>query len=512
LTIIDGNKITKDFIPYSMLKSNSLHELKRKIEFILANIYEQNIQIMDRFYFHENSFVLCPINSLELGKPADKVFSQYGYLSIKLLSWIMKLYGGININNYEKAKKTLDLAYLLVGLLLLFFIFKDNFIRLTIALLFGIALYSKTYHYFAYAPTLTPFRHLFDILILFLLIAYQRKRKIVFLYLSLLLSLLSIWFAKDFGIFIFLSIVAVFIITATFRYLKGERQDLKEVFGFVTFIIIGLISFKLYPLMPNPSIKYFLDGFYNFPFTKNYIFITVILTVISQWILFILFYKKIYEKGFFYGFIFLIFYTQFLYSYYVWHGTTDTILMYSYIFGLPILIVLYIFKANSRIFLLPILIFLSWIYVNTFHNFVYTKKLYDDIFETHKLYKWDHPRAGGIIATYSFEPFEDSIRLIKKSFFELRSTIVTEDEFNMIKDITLKKAEILFVDNDIERDFNKELQKHNFFDIYDPFFERENIMQRIEKLKVLKRLWIEVKNNYRLIEKGKLISVYERIK
>ena len=77
-------------VEYPVLTSNSKKELEEKFRFILANIYEQNIQIFDRYYIHENSFVLCPINSMELGKPLEQIFSQYGFLSVKLVSWIIQ--------------------------------------------------------------------------------------------------------------------------------------------------------------------------------------------------------------------------------------------------------------------------------------------------------------------------------------------------------------------------------------------------------------------------------------
>ena len=95
-------------------------------------------------------------------------------------------------------------------------------------------------------------------------------------------------------------------------------------------------------------------------------------------------------------------------------------------------------------------------------------------------------------------------------FFELRSTIVTEDEFEIIENIFSEKADIIFVDNDIEMNFDDEIRKRSFFDIYSDTMERDNLLVRIKKLETLKKLFQNIKNNYELVEKGKLVSVYKK--
>ena len=183
-----------------------------------------------------------------------------------------------------------------------------------------------------------------------------------------------------------------------------------------------------------------------------------------------------------------------------------------------------------------IVLILSFVYFKTLNAFIIEKNNYDQVFKTHKLYKWENERAGGIIATYSFDNFQNSIDLIKKHsvsneiymiskydnilgilsekysgfpFFELRSTIVTIEEYNQIKSIIEAKAEILFVDNDIDRDFDAEMKKMSFFDL-ELYWRDESFKQRIPKLEVLKKLFSEVKNSYELVEEGKLISVYRK--
>jgi len=536
--LMKNNIIEHDFKYYPLFIAKNKDKLEQTMKFIKANIYEQNMQIFDRYYIEENSFILCPINSMELGKPLNQIFSQYGYLSVKIISSIMKLYGGININNYEKAKGTINLIYFALAISFIFLFFKDNLLRLIFLLLFGIALFGNGYYHFSYAPDNSAFRHLLDLLIILFLYFYNKSSNKTYLILISILGVVSIWIAKGFGLFIFLALIAFFIINLVLKYFENKTINIFELIISLITLIIGLISLKVYPLMPNPSIKYFIDGFYNFPFDRPYIFIGVLSIIIFQWFSLLFFYRKLNKFKYLYVYLFLLFYTEFLFSYYVWHGTSNNIIFFIYIFALPLMIIYNInnFKWRKQINILALMIF-GIIYIFCLNKFIQGEKRYEYIFKTHKLYKWNYPRAGGIITTYSFKPFENSIKLIQKynpkkeffmiskydnilaflskkysgfPFFELRSSIVTKQNFKMIKHLILKKANILFVDNDINRNFNKELKKHDFFDIYNQLFEKENLKQRIPKLENLKKLWNEVKKKYKLVEKGKLISVYRR--
>ena len=533
--INDTNNYTNSIT--SVLQANSLSKLDEKIEFIKINSYEQYLQRLDRYYFHENSFILSPINEMKLGRDKKKIFSQYGFLSISLISTIMDIYGGFSINNFEKAKKTIDLVYYLISVLFIFFLFKDNYLRFGFILFLGIALFNNGYYPFSYAPTLTNSRHLLDLIIVLFLYLYSTSSKNTYLIGAVTLSVISILIAKDFGQFIFLSMMGTLIIPLLIKYIKYKVIDKFSLTMLVITILFGAIAFKYYPMMPNPSIKYFLDGFYSFPFSNNLIFFIVTVIVFIQWLILLTLYDKFKETKYLYSYIFILFYTQFIYIYFIWHGSINNIIIYVYIFALPFMIAYNLFNFKYKKHLSTIVIFgLILLYVKTFSLFISEKKDYDDVFNTHKQYKWDHPRTGKIISTYSFDSFQDSINLIKKysssneiymiskydnilgilserysgfKFFELRSSIVTKQEFHDIKVQINNGAKILFVDNDIERDFDEEMKKMIFFDL-DNYWRNESLMQRIPKLEVLKKMFVEIKNGYELVEKGKMISVYRK--
>jgi len=536
---IDGNNIENYFSSYPMFQANTIEKLNEKMNFIKSNIYEQNMQIFDRYYMHENAFVLSPINEIRLGRDKSKIFSQYGFLSMYMVDKLMDIYGGFSINNYEKAKKTIDQLYYLIAILFILFFFKDNYLRFGFILFLGIAFFGIGYYPFSYAPTISNLRHPLDLFIILFLYIYATTSRNIYMLSAATLSILSIFIAKDFGQFIFLAMIGTLIIPFINKYIKYKTIDKFSALTLFVTVAFGFIAFKYYPMMNNPSIKYFLDGFYSFPFSNNLVFFIVLVVVFLQWLILLALYKKIEKSEYLYPYIFTILYTQFLYTYFIWHGSVDNIVMYSYIFALPFMNIYNLFNFKyKKYFSLIIISFLLLIYAKTLHSFIEQKKDYDEVFKTHKLYKWNFPRAGGIITTYSFDDFSNSIKLIKKysskdeiymiskydnilailskkytgfPFFELRSSIVTKHDFENIKNQINNKARVLFVDNDIERNYKQEMAKMSFFDL-EPFWRNESLKQRIPKLKVLKNLWNDVKNHYELVEKGKLISVYRRKK
>ena len=189
------------------------------------------------------------------------------------------------------------------------------------------------------------------------------------------------------------------------------------------------------------------------------------------------------------------------------------------------------------IIIAPILIFA---YAKYCYEYISQMTLYENTFATHRNYKWDHERAGGIITTYSFERFDDALRLITKysknsnelymiskydnmlqffskkysglKYFELKSFIVTDNEYNEVLDLINSKADILYVDTDIFNVYYKELKERRFFDVYNNQWLPNDVMRRIIQLKILLNLFDDVRDKYELVERGKLIDVYKRKK
>ncbi|NDK08791.1 hypothetical protein EOM39_06145 [Candidatus Gracilibacteria bacterium] len=535
--VTDDGSIETGFAEYPMFQAASIEKLKEKMDFIRFNIYEQNIQLFDRYYIHENSFILSPINEMKLGRDKGEIFSQYGFFSVMIVDKIMDVYGGFSINNYEKAKKTIDLIYYFIAIVFIFYFFKDNHLRLIFILFSGIAFFSIGHYSFIYAPNVTSFKHLLDLLIVLLFFKYSGTFKTIVLILIALLSILSLWISKDFGEFIFLATLGAFILPFGVTIIRTKRIDKRHLFFMCLILFTAILSLKFYPLMENPSIRYFFDGFYSFPFSSNILYFLVLIVVFLQWLFLFCFYQKLEEKKYLFSYIFLLFYTEFLFTYFIWSASIHALISYLFIYALPLMIIYNLFDFRYKnYFSLSIIFILTIGYSYSAYTFIQGKINYNDIFKTHKLYQWDNKRAGGILSTYSFADFQNSIDLIKKynpetkfymiskydnilgifsekysgfPFFELRSTIVTKYEYQKIKQIIEQNANLLFVDNDIDKDFLEEMNQMSYFDI-EPYWRNESWKQRIPKLQTLKNLFNEVKDNYELVEKGTLISVYRK--
>jgi putative membrane protein len=290
--------------------------------------------------------------------------------------------------------------------------------------------------------------------------------------------------------------------------------------------------------MDNPSTKYFLDGFYSLPISMS-IYMLLLFAISLLWLGLIWFYVELKRSNYLLSYIFLLFYTEFLCVLFVWKGNFDNINFA--IIALPILILFnFIVKRIRNILytiIAPILIFA---YAKYCYEYISQMTLYENIFATHRNYKWNHERAGGIITTYSFERFDDALRLINKysknsnelymiskydnmlqffskkysglKYFELKSFIVTDNEYNEVLDLINSKADILYVDTDILNVYYKELKERRFFDVYNNQWLPNDVMRRIIQLKILLSLFDDVRDKYELIEHGKLIDVYKKKK
>ena len=518
---------------YPMFGADTLSKLKEKTDFIAYNIFEQNMQILSRYYWEETPFMLNPINELDLDRDKSEIFSQYGFLSLYPIKFIMEQLGGISVSNFEKTKNIVCMIYYIIAISFVFLFFKNDLIRLIFIFLLSIKFFSISYYFYHYGPTYFDTRHFFDLTIVLLLFYASKFGNFNFMFkvICVLLALLSILMANDFGLYIFISLLGALIVEYGIIAVKNRKLvNAEKIFFILIYTILGTIIYIKYPFMKNPSIKYFLDGFYS-------LLLAVLSVIFIQWLLFIFFYKKLQDSKYLLSYSFLLFYTGFFYTYIVWK--VDLSAVNFFIAALPFIIILNLFPDKAKKVISILCIFICIITYAKF-SMSYIKEIfnYEKIFETHKIYKWNHERAGGIITTYPFDKFQSSINLINKyspdtkevymiskydnilqffskrysglKYFELRSFLVSDIEYNEVLNLIKNKADILYVDADIDRDYKAEMRERRFFDLYDEYWYNENVKQRIPKLEVLSKLFNEVREDYILVEKGNMIDVYRR--
>ena len=524
---------------YPMFGADTLSKLKEKTDFIAYNIFEQNMQILSRYYWEETPFMLNPINELDLDRDKSEIFSQYGFLSLYPINFIMEQLGGISVSNFEKTKNIVCMIYYVIAVGFVFLFFKNDLIRLIFIFLLSIKFFSISYYFYHYGPTNFDTRHFFDLTIVLLLFYASKFGNFNFMFkvICVLLALLSILMANDFGLYIFISLLGALIVEYGIIAVKNRKLvNAEKIFFILIYTILGTIIYIKYPFMKNPSIKYFLDGFYSFNIPST-LLLAVLSVIFIQWLLFIFFYKKLQDSKYLLSYLFLLFYTGFFYTYAVWRVDLSTVNFF--IAALPFIIILNLFPDKAKKVISILCIFICIITYAKF-SMSYIKEIfnYEKIFETHKIYKWNHERAGGIITTYPFDKFQSSINLINKyspdtkeiymiskydnilqffskrysglKYFELRSFLVSDIEYNEVLNLIKNKADILYVDADIDRDYKAEIRERRFFDLYDEYWYNENVKQRIPKLEVLSKLFNEVREDYILVEKGNMIDVYRR--
>jgi hypothetical protein len=248
---------------------------------------------------------------------------------------------------------------------------------------------------------------------------------------------------------------------------------------------------------------------------------------------------KRFPKEVYLHYVFIAIYVQELFLYVAWHFNADGLLARFYFYILLLLIfrpyicsfsadkkrrvAVYAFTAVLGIFVL------SALYAN------FSKYRYEKIFSTHKTYEWNMERAK-ITSTMNPEYFQNGVDLIKKysgdskgiyivsefdnilpflsdkyslmPFFDLKWYHITPKEVRKSTDkLTENRPEYVFVDTGYDRNLNNE--------IIDPDFPRydyisEESVWRVQRLKMLYSVFKSVEQNYQLVEKGSLISVYKK--
>jgi len=239
-------------------------------------------------------------------------------------------------------------------------------------------------------------------------------------------------------------------------------------------------------------------------------------------------------------YIFIALYSHLLYFYFVWGGGNAHFFVLLQIYLLPFFILLSevhfglsslrVFFANGMLAVLAI----ATVFFGK--QFLKDWRYASSSFDNHVSYQWTLPRASGMWTKIDPDLFVNSVELVKKyqkenkifsiskydnllsilsetysgtEFFELRSMLVTKQDYDIVK-AQLESSDILFVDNDIDRDFESEESQAMLWNML-PALNYEHKYQRIPKLMLLRQLYREVVvNKYRKVDEGKLISVYQK--
>ncbi len=183
----------------------------------------------------------------------DKKVVPFNFLGIPLFYGVLYSFFGDSV-------KFINIFLFLIFILYLFklsLIISNKSINIVYILL-GVLFATPIIYYFNQPYMNVIPATVFFIIFLFYLIIFNLKRNFVFLWLSLIFSLISIWFRYEYVIFVFLIFLFNFI-KNKYIYLNQSKKYLKIVILIITFILIFLI-----PLL---SLN---NTLYGSPFTYGY--------------------------------------------------------------------------------------------------------------------------------------------------------------------------------------------------------------------------------------------------
>ncbi len=507
-----------------------------EIQFLKKNQFELRWQFLNRWIFHHYNHILGPINEISLGKPIQNCYMQYGWVNVLTLKQLMTWFGGISYQNCFRFSFLFYLLYYVAFIAVVFLLLRElPYITLTLLLAMGL-LNGIGFTFLFLGPGLNPFRHLFDISILFFFYLYLYKERTIYLYSAFLFSILDILIYPLFGLGGLFSLVVVLVLRQIQEPKKCPRNRFWPVIGATC---LGLIAFQLGKIGPDYMTGYFIRGLAAGQLAPLFKFeIFFILSI--GYLFYIAFWKA--QNPHKYIFIFLLLYCQVLFTYFVWESDINHLLPFMPILALTGVIGLQILlketKASQQkitILLVALLCCASFVYLSGIRYYWREYHQYSMIFKTHKTYQWHFQRAQ-FISTVDPQPFEEAVQRIQHyapqskiyiiskhdnilpflaqrynglPYFDVPWYLLTSKEINLcIQTLQKARPQYLFVDTDIDNTLR-------LTDIVSPEvpyigdMSQESI-QRVKRLSLLKTVFDAVRKDYTLIDKGPLLTVYLR--
>lgn len=505
-----------------------------EIEFLGKNIFEVKWQIYNRWVLHHHNFVLGPINEFALGKPISEIYTQYGRLNVYAMKFLLEKLGGISYQNYYRIWFSFYILYYLLFLGLLWFLFRDStYVLIVMAASIGIL--NLIGHQFLFlGPGLNPIRHFFDLFVVFFLLNYLRRSKLIFLAGAGISVCMSILNNIQFGFCCLAGFLGVLLIEAIY-----ERQSKKPAELAVAAIttICSLFAYRWTKSGFDPVFSYYLSGISGYPLARGWLICFLGASCFLYWALFN---WTIKDRSLKYIAFFMTIYSQTMFVYCVWGGTLYHVLNISSVFVLTLVVVLKIaVDRNRALRSIPSLVLIAVMasfFASCLHY--YRSKLeYLSEFQNHETYRWNLETAQfestmdpkffipsiDLIAKYSqgrngifiiskydyFLPF-----LAKKfsamPFFDMAWFLLTQKEIDMaIESVNHSKPSYLFVDTEIERTHCGEIIDSNVIPFTYGTLHDESV-QRVERLAGIRRVFSAVKEDYEPVEKTALLTVYKR--
>ncbi|GEM_PF-3743122 len=511
-------------------------------QFVKKNTFG-GISSTGSYFYHQNA-LFEPVNAFFLGKETSKVKFFYGFGSTLWLTYLSTLIW--QDLSFEKLTALLHIHYPIYFIFLLLascILLRDSRWVALVFILSVASILMLSFPGIKWGPGLNPLRHLLDLplIIFFYLYIYAKRFDTVFLILSYLVALLAVVLNKEFGAMLMVSLTL-----ATVMHVVCSSKK------FINFFVVGAAG-AVFIL-----VCYYLHIATGKDSTSKYMFLGVgmssagLMDILSLLAAIFLGYSSmlyvqlkcgLQHKPLFVALL-LFLYSQFLIFYYILCSDSSHFLAMSPIFWLC---ATYLFKelltcyyppvVRKKIVIFGMIVIAIPLLVYTGSNYFLQESDYNRTFLDHKLYRWDFNRAH-FLSTMDPAVFVESVRLIDRysvgraiyiisrydsllpflserysamPYPSLNFYLVTDRETKAVGDVILHdRPQYLFVDSDINGIRIGDSADPNY-SLDSPQLNSAHSKSRsILMASEMQKIFNAVKNDYKLIEKGALISVYER--
>jgi hypothetical protein len=502
--------------------------------FLKNNRFEMHQQVLSRFMIHHHNFILAPLNELYYGKDVQKIVAQYGLGGAMIIGKILTMTGGISLHGWLKLCYLFYLIYFILLIVTSYKITGSYYFACIVFMISVGVMNNRGYDILILPPGDSPWREFMDVPILLLMYWFGVKRRMIYLAVALLLAVLQVVINPQFGAMMLMAVIC----SAVFIAIREKKNIATTIFFSLVSLCSGVAIYVKSTANSGLS-KYYYDGMVGVKIEYQQILLFIMMFMAG----YLLLYRVIQKKNGpeYASILYLLLYSQALFVYVIWHYDKNGITSRFYIYVLTALLIMHrsdvlsvINKYRNSIYLVASAAVVLF-YIRSVMFVADGKIEYDQIFKSHKVYEWNMKRAD-IVSTMNPEYFKESILMIREyspsergvyiiskydnilpflserysmmPFFDMQWYCVTDKEVReSIMSIKNAKPEYLFVDTDIYRNFNN--------DLIDPripiigYLSQESIW-RVQRLKLLNKIFEGVSGDYTLIKKGILISIYKR--
>jgi len=502
-------------------------------DFLSFNEFETHWQILSRFMIHHNSFMFIPISDFSQEKNISAINAQYGMGSAWIFEKFLSWKDNISLDGWLKLSYLFYNIYFGLFIAVTFLITRSLPWTAMIFLLSLAIVNNRGYDFLLLPPGESPWRHIFDIVILYCLYLYSEKKNFAYYFLALCFGIISVAINPQIGAMIFTATV----VAGLFYAYREKTHSVRMIFSVIIATILALSTFIL-TSSTNDLAHYYIDGVIGFPISFHQMFKIFLLIILGYTLLWKIIKDRL-STNYIY-LIFLVIYAQELILYVVWHYDSDGFKARAFIYILTVALLLFplrdiLFSRWKNRLMVATITIVGIIYIQSVADVQKSKRQYEKIFEHHKTYEWNMDRAH-IVSTMNPLYFQNGVDLIQKyskdhngiyivseydnflpflahkyslmPFFDLKWYLITPKELGKsIDTLTKNKPEYIFVDTGIDRNLNNEIIDPKLPQI--GYLNQESIW-RVQRLKLLNEVFQQVSSDYQLVEKGYLISVYKR--